>query len=101
MTTPTAAEWEKALGFLHRVQQHLLSRPNTYTRLPEASEWLVGEFALVLADARTAALEQERVDIQAKVREYALHYPQSSDGRNTFVLLGEWIEDRALAKEPT
>lgn len=33
----------------------------------------------------------------AKAREYAAHYPQGSDGRNTFVLLAEWIENRAAA----
>lgn len=34
--------------------------------------------------------------IAAKAREYAEHYPQSSDGRNTFLIFAEWVEALAL-----
>jgi hypothetical protein len=37
---------------------------------------------------------EERGAIAAKAREFAAHYPQSSDGRNTFIMLAEWIEAR-------
>lgn len=30
--------------------------------------------------------------IAYKAREYAEHYPQSSDGRNTFLIFAEWVE---------
>jgi hypothetical protein len=41
--------------------------------------------------------------IANEARRYASHYPQSSDGRNTFILLAEWIEARAAkgADQPT
>ncbi len=42
----------------------------------------------------SAALAEREV-CATKAREYAAHYPQGSDGRNTFVLLAEWIENRA------
>lgn len=42
-----------------------------------------------------AALMAERKAIADKAREYAEHYPPHSDGRNTFVLLAEWIEARS------
>jgi hypothetical protein len=41
----------------------------------------------------SAAVEVPTLDmIGAKAREWAGHYPQSSDGRNTFVLFAEWVE---------
>jgi hypothetical protein len=45
-----------------------------------------------------AALEDERKAIAAKAREWARHYPPHSDGRNTFVLLAEWIDSRAACE---
>jgi hypothetical protein len=39
-------------------------------------------------------IERERAEIAAEARRYAGHYPPSSDGRNTFILLAEWIEAR-------
>lgn len=30
-----------------------------------------------------------------KAREYAAHYPEASDGRNTFIIFAEWAEGRA------
>lgn len=42
-----------------------------------------------------AALGEERQTIADEARRYASHYPQSSDGRNTFTLLAEWIESRS------
>ena len=44
-----------------------------------------------------AAVKAERDCCALKAREYALHYEQGSDGRNTFILLAEWIESRASA----
>ncbi len=41
------------------------------------------------------AVSSERDACAAKAREYAAHYPEGSDGRNTFILLAEWIENRA------
>lgn len=40
------------------------------------------------------AIMAEREVIANKAREWAGHYPPHSDGRNTFVLLAEWIEAR-------
>jgi hypothetical protein len=42
-----------------------------------------------------AAVASEREACAAKAREFSEHYEQSSDGRNTFVLLAEWIEARS------
>ena len=41
------------------------------------------------------AVADEREACAAKAREYAAHYPEGSDGRHTFILLAEWIENRA------
>jgi hypothetical protein len=43
---------------------------------------------------RAENLNSERGKIADKAREFADHYPAGSDGRNTFVLLAEWIERR-------
>lgn len=40
---------------------------------------------------------EERRAIADEARRYAGHYPQASDGRNTFILLAEWIEARGAA----
>lgn len=48
-----------------------------------------------LERAIQAAIADEREACAAKAREYAAHYPAGSDGRNTFALLAEWIENRA------
>lgn len=54
-------------------------------------------------DAGVAALNVERETIAQKAREWAAHYSPSSDGRNTFVMFAEWVEERAAlsAKEQT
>jgi hypothetical protein len=39
-----------------------------------------------------AARKAEREMIANKAREWAAHYPEASDGRNTFVLFAEWVE---------
>jgi hypothetical protein len=45
-------------------------------------------------------VDAEREAIAAEARRYASHYPQGSDGRNTFILLAEWIERRAAPTLP-
>lgn len=42
-----------------------------------------------------AALRREREAIETQARHYALHYSEGSDGRNTFILLAEWIASRS------
>jgi len=49
------------------------------------------------AEDAMAAAAAERKACAAMAREYAEHYPPGSDGRNTFVILAEWIENRATA----
>jgi hypothetical protein len=34
--------------------------------------------------------------IEAEARRYADMYPQSSDGRNTFVIFADWVSSRAI-----
>lgn len=53
--------------------------------------------AIGLRETWTMAVKAERDAISAEARRYASHYPQSSDGRNTFVMLAEWIENRRPA----
>lgn len=48
-----------------------------------------------VAEDVAAAVSAERDACAEKAREFAERYPQSSDGRNTFILLAEWIENRA------
>lgn len=43
---------------------------------------------------RTDRVKSERNAIADEARRYAAFYPQSSDGKNTFILLAEWIEAR-------
>lgn len=40
------------------------------------------------------AVAAEREACSVKAREFAGHYSEGSDGRNTFILLAEWIERR-------
>lgn len=47
---------------------------------------------------RIDGISAERSAIAAKAREWAAHYDQGSDGRNTFVLFAEWVEDRAASQ---
>jgi hypothetical protein len=51
-------------------------------------------------DHYKALVDAEREAIAAEARRYASHYPQGSDGRNTFILLAEWIEARAAPTLP-
>lgn len=37
-------------------------------------------------------MSEREKQIAAKAREWAKHYPQSSDGRNTFICFAEWVE---------
>jgi hypothetical protein len=53
-------------------------------------EWAADILEPMLAEL----LKVEREACAAKCREYADHYPPHSDGRNTFVLLAEWIDSR-------
>ncbi len=57
---------------------------------------MLGEYHVSCAAAASSdwARADERKAIAAKAREYASHYPPSSDGMNTFVILAEWIENR-------
>lgn len=46
---------------------------------------------------RTALLEARRQafdEVGQKAREYAAHYPEASDGRNTFIIFAEWAEGK-------
>ena len=53
--------------------------------------------ATVLAlTARIAALEGALTDAVETARRYARCYPEASDGRNTFTMLADHIEARAL-----
>lgn len=72
------------------------------------SNWLdVPLHRMAVEDVARAALsaigqgEDERAtafnEAAAEARRYAGHYPQSSDGRNTFILFAEWAESQALA----
>ena len=47
-----------------------------------------------IASMIVEAVQHERMACADKAREYAEHYDQGSDGRNTFILLAEWIESR-------
>lgn len=40
------------------------------------------------------AVKAEREACASKAREFAAHYDEGSDGRNTFIILAEWIENR-------
>ena len=58
-------------------------------------------------ESRTAldeAREAERMALMSEVSnkacEWADNYPQSSDGRNTFILFAEWARGRALKPTP-
>lgn len=46
------------------------------------------------SDATVSDLNSEREYLAKEARRYASHYPEASDGRNTFVLFAEMIEAR-------
>lgn len=43
---------------------------------------------------REQARRQAFDEVGKKAREYAAHYPEASDGRNTFIIFAEWAEGR-------
>jgi hypothetical protein len=47
-----------------------------------------------LAECIDQRIAAEREACASKAREFAAHYPVGSDGRNTFIILAEWIENR-------
>jgi len=53
------------------------------------------------AEEVAAAVAAEREACAKMAREYARCYAEGSDGRNTFILLAEWIERRASGENPT
>lgn len=60
-----------------------------------AAELMRPSIVVMFADAIRETVIEERETIAAEARRYASQYPQSSDGRNTFILLAEWIESRS------
>lgn len=46
------------------------------------------------ADVARVALDAERHIIAQEARRYAGHYPEASDGRNTFIIFAEYVESR-------
>ena len=51
-------------------------------------------------DEPVAWLGRERREIAEYLRYCANSYPQSSDGRNTFVMAAEWVEARSTQPVP-
>lgn len=81
-------EWEK------RIREKVWA-----SKILSPGEWvyLVDLFCMARdhADCVPADVRTEREVIANKARQFAGHYPEASDGRNTFILLAEWIEARA------
>lgn len=48
----------------------------------------------LFADAFSAATIKEREEIANYLRAVALNYDQGSDGRNTFIIAANWVEER-------
>lgn len=49
---------------------------------------------------RVSHIDKEREAIADQARLYASYYPEGSDGRNTFIILAEWIERRTEEGRP-
>jgi hypothetical protein len=76
-----------------------------YEDLRDAVETEFGRSENSIVTARLDALLAERDRLraalatsEAEARRYASHYPQSSDGRNTFLMLAEKIAECANAR---
>ena len=70
------------------------SSEHTAVMLDEAASRISQQDAeLEAAEANARALAF--AEVEQKAREWAEHYPQSSDGRNTFILFAEWAEGQA------
>lgn len=55
--------------------------------------------ALAKIATRDAAIRaEERARSANKARDFAAHYSPGTDGRNTFIILAEWIESGARAQ---
>lgn len=75
------------------------SSPDIVERLRTLAHYLPGQrSAFNEAAARIEALEAALRRMEAEARRYAEMYPQSSDGRNTFVMFADWVA-AALAPE--
>lgn len=58
----------------------------------------IREICEAIVEFAGEAVAAEREACASKAREFGGHYPEGSDGRNTFILLAEWIENRATAQ---
>ena len=64
---------------------YILATPEALAASPEVAK--------LVADAEARGMERAA----ARARVYASNYEQSSDGRNTFILLAEWADTEAAA----
>ena len=90
---------EKTIQSLIDEAPEPLKRLGEYlTEVLDADQWNHAEqYLLAMAAATRAALKSERASIADEARRYASHYKPGSDGRNTFVMLAEWIDSRECA----
>ena len=65
--------------------KYILATPEALTASPEVQK--------LVAEAEARGMERAA----ARARVYASSYAQSSDGRNTFILLAEWADAEAAA----
>jgi len=96
---------EKALALIRaqRVQNGALRSLNASLEAEiaihrnRASDYHAAATTLDSEKEANARLTDELDAIEAEARRYAAHYPQGSDGRNTFVMFAEFVAGRALS----
>lgn len=84
-------------ALLKRLQEYATdwrTRASSNTVVLEAIAALSPSEDMVARDVLRTCLYRDRKINADKAREFASHYPQGSDGRNTFIILAEWIESR-------
>lgn len=95
MLAPVELDEKTIQSLIDRAPEPLKRLGEYLTEVLDEDQWNHAEQYLLAMVATTHnALTSERTSIADEARRYASHYKPGSDGRNTFVMLAEWIETR-------
>jgi Lar family restriction alleviation protein len=91
-SAPSAATEQEITSIVSRLRNFAIwnNRQSHYEPVP-----LCNEAADLIERISAPSLAQR---IEAEARRYAEMYPQSSDGRNTFVMFADWVAGLALSR---
>lgn len=78
---------KKSISYFHEMK----NRGEQIDVYKQAYDQRIAAAEAKIDEARRKAFNE----VGRKAREYAAHYPEASDGRNTFIIFAEWAEEKA------